>query len=81
MSSRKCGLSRVFILQALLALMFPAGGGCLEILHLWSPTPMRNGSEEPAILDCDYALDEEDKVREGKYCSKYEEHYSLYKDA
>ena len=43
--------------------MFPAAGGGLEILHLWSPTPMRNGSEEPAILDCDYDLDEDDKVR------------------
>lgn len=76
MSSRKCGLSRVFILQALLALMFPAGGGCLEILHLWSPTPMRNGTEEPAILDCDYDLDEEDKVSEDEE-KDYEEHISL----
>ena len=53
------------ILEALLALSLPAGGGrCLEILHLWSPTPMRNGSDEPAILDCDYELDDEDKASE-----------------
>ena len=52
----------MFVLQASYALMFPVGGGGLEILHLWSPTPMRNGSEEPAILDCDYDLDEKDKV-------------------
>ena len=56
--------------------MFPAGGGCLEILHLWSPTPMRNGTEEPAILDCDYDLDEEDKVSEDEE-KDYEEHISL----
>ena len=66
MSPRECVLSRVFLLQALLALLFPACVGNIEILHLWSPTPMRNGSEEPAILDCDYELEEEDKVREGE---------------
>ena len=67
MSPRECVLSRVFLLQALLALLFPACGGNIEILHLWSPTPMRNGSEEPAILDCDYELEEKDKVREGEW--------------
>ena len=65
MSPRENVLSRVFLLQALLALLFPACDGNIEILHLWSPTPMRNGSEEPAILDCDYELEEKDKVREG----------------
>ena len=64
MSPRECVLSRVFLLQALLALLFPACGGNIEILHLWSPTPTRNGSEEPAILDCDYELDDEDKASE-----------------
>jgi hypothetical protein len=34
----------------------------VKINHLWIPDPVRNDSTEPVILDCDYSLDERDKV-------------------
>ena len=48
------------LLTELLFVLVPALS--LEIVHVFSPGPMRNGTNDVAILDCDYDLDERDKV-------------------